>query len=145
MSFLIAFEYCQQSTLHDFKWLAGSGKELVWCFFQEAELWTYTTSGDSVQSEATRCTGRSPLSVQWRPKTSSLYVVCWNAKCFPSSCASSTPRCPTPARAAFGVSPSSTGTTWANDKRRRYIHEVPFFFLKLHMRTTLQKKNIYIY
>lgn len=61
---------------------------------------------------------RIPLSVQWRPKTSSLYVVCWNAKCFPSSDASSISRCQIPARAAFWALPNPTGTTWVKDKRQ---------------------------
>lgn len=90
-------------------------KELVSLYFRG--LWTYSTlcqASQSTQSEATQCTEE-----EWRPKTSSLYVVCWNAKCFLSSDASSTSRCLSPVHAAFGALPSSIETTWLNDRRRR--------------------------
>lgn len=84
-----------------------------------SKLWLYTMSGNSVHIVWNNpMYGKKPSVSPVRPKTSSLYVVCWNAKCFPSSDASSIPRFLTPARAAFLAFPGSTGITWVKDKRR---------------------------
>lgn len=120
MSFLIAFKHCHQRTT---KWISNNWLEVDKSWSNDISF-RKPNSGfehtpcqviQSTESEATHCTGKSFRSVQWRPKTSSLCVVCWNAKCFPSSDASSIPRCPTPVHAAFGVLPGSTGTTWVNE------------------------------
>lgn len=61
-------------------------------------------------------TGSLSLLEKWQPRTSLIYLVCWNATCFPSSDTSSIPRCPSPSHEAFWLVPGSTGTTWAQGK-----------------------------
>lgn len=116
MAFLLAFKYCHQRATGHAAW-----QRVGLIIFQGALKIQYTVSGQSGHTVWSNpmYRRRIPLPVQWRPKTSSLYAVCWNAKCFLSSDASSISRCLIPVHAAFGALPGSIETTWLNDRRQR--------------------------
>lgn len=78
------------------------------------------------------CVKQKSCSVICGLKTSFLYEVCWNAKYFLSSGASSISTCLAPAQGASVLLPGSTGTAWDIGHRRNQTHQKPCDYMVMY-------------